>query len=391
MLLNLLSNMERFFRYLDPATGKRAPMSMGIPPSSATPDFLKQQNLTSPPPLKLLFKPYSAEEWYVLLSGMKPKDPTLWNVDTWMCFLVSWMIQTFEGELPTDITCFGHILVKQKKIDPTDLLTVKWGTATHEGMLNLTGNPSHADMNRLALSMMGLYRLCKVTTRQSDYKKQISERIRSLSTAPLFVNGTYKMSTLLDQSDFAIGIVNDVRLKRLMAALDMYLDIFSAGEQEMFRVATIVLRYEDCAMLGLISTVAKVISKSITCAMTLCFDAGAAKEINEMYRYETSEITKNHSYLPYCRSMGLVSRSPYSVPMNISFYTYYTTLLACLDNVRGLNAIHLPAAPVTKMLNTTSRIAYLIKGSNDNQLFFVGESKAQAISGSSSPGSAADD
>ena len=199
------------------------------------------------------------------------------------------------------------------------------------------------------------------------------------------------MLSLLDRSDASAGIVTDTRFKRLMSALDMYLNIFPADDMAMFRAATIVTRYEDCAMLGLVGMVAKVISKSITCTLSLCFDSGAAQEVAAMYKHETSEIIKEHSYLPYCRSMGLVNRSPYSVPMNVSFYTYYTTLLACLDNSRGLNANHLASAPVAKMLNTTVRIAYLIKGSNDNALIFRGVSKDKAVLGASSNGSRTDD
>ena len=382
--------MLRYFDYFDPSNGKWDPMSVGVPPSAMTPDYLQKKDMQKPPPLALSYKHYTAKEWFVALAKMKAKDTLVWNVNTWLCFLASWMYESFEGQLDSDITCFGHVIVRAGKIRPTDLLEITSGTAVHPNIANMTDSPSVADINRLALSMMGLYRLCKATT-QADYKQQILERIGNLSTSPLFVNGTFSMTSILDQSADAVGIVNDPRFKRLVAALDMFLDIFSTGDEEIYRVATIVLRYEDCAMLGLLSTVSKVISKSLTCTISLCFDAGAAGEMREMYRYEASEMTKTQSYLPYCRSMGLVLRSPYSVPMNISFYTYYTTLLACLDNVRGLNAIHLSSAPVTKMLNITCRIAYLIKGSDDYQLRFVGKSKEKALTPASAHGSNTDD
>ena len=67
--------MDYCFSYTDPATKKDEIVHVGIPPSSTTPDFLKDQNLTSPPPLKLLYKPYSAQEWYEAMLGMDPSSP----------------------------------------------------------------------------------------------------------------------------------------------------------------------------------------------------------------------------------------------------------------------------------------------------------------------------
>ena len=121
-------------------------------------------------------------------------------------------------------------------------------------------------------------------------------------------------------------------------------------------------------MLGLLGHASKVISRDILSTACLCFHKPSVDEIQKMYSKESEEIQKPHSYLPYCRSMNLVTKSPYSVQMNPNFYTYYTSLLACMKNPWGLNSVHLQDAPAFLIMNTTIRIAYLMQEDSVSKL-----------------------
>ncbi|RUS81813.1 hypothetical protein EGW08_010405 [Elysia chlorotica] len=281
------------------------------------------------------------------------------------------MKKNFKNVLAEDVTCFGKVIVQKGAITPLGLLNVTWGNSTHSG-LSASGVVScPADINRLALSMMALYRICKVDHAQNEYRNSLIDKVSGLTSSTPFAEGTFPISQFLSLWDRALGIVTDTKFKRLLSAFDMYLSIFQNDDTALYRAATIVTRFEDCAMLGLIGLVSKVISKSVYHALSLCFDEQAAKEMFKMYEKESGEIAREISYLPYCRSMGLVNRSPYSVPSNVAFYTYYTTLLACMGNSRGLNAVHLDSAPVTRMIGVTLRIAYVLRSSNKQAMRFI--------------------
>ncbi|KAK3744314.1 hypothetical protein RRG08_030397 [Elysia crispata] len=182
----------------------------------------------------------------------------------------------------------------------------------------------------------------KISKGLDEYKSQIQTKFTNLYSAKPFSGGSFKLYNLYAKLEEFEPFLYDTTYKRLISALDIYLELFFHEDNQLYRASTIVMRYEDCAMLGVLTSVANCIARSIPHAMMICSDATACQKMAQMLGKESEEIIKQHSYLPYARAMNLVARSGYSVTINKSFHSYYMILLASLGNQRGKNGVHIP-------------------------------------------------
>ena len=225
---------------------------------------------------------------------------------------------------------------------------------------------------------MSLYRYRKVPSDLDSYLERIRKKFVNLSSAKPFSGSLFSLEGLYSKSEQFESFLYDSTFKRLLSALDIFLEIFPHEDSQLYRATTIVMRYEDCAMLGVLSSVARCISKPIPHAMMICFDPGAAKEMARMLEKETEEIVKQHSYRPYARSINIVSRSGYSVTLNKSFCKYYMLLLAALGDQRGRSGIQLADAPLALLTPTAVKLAYLLAGATEIGMYFGPEEEEES-------------
>ena len=162
-----------------PHTKKDLPVTVGIPTTSHTPEFLVDKKIKTPPKISINYKCHSPQEWYKVLSNMETDKKELFDPEIWVAFLGSWMLEHFRKDMEEDFKCFGQIIVpKRTNVSPLDFLKFDWGKKDYPKIEAATkGEVSDADVNRLALCIMALYRLRSTSTKQIQYKGELKRNL----------------------------------------------------------------------------------------------------------------------------------------------------------------------------------------------------------------------
>lgn len=153
--------------------------------------------------------------------------------------------------------------------------------------------------------------------------------------------------------------VSDKNYMILCAAFDM----FPSSNHSTYRVGTITTSYRDCGALGLIGAFASKIGMTPATAAALVFYPLASQEIDKFLQ-TIEEITKKDSYLPYCRSMSIVDKSPFSISKSIKLHSYIMFYLSLSGDKRGLNSVLMDDVNNDAILHLVIRLHLHLQGAD---------------------------
>lgn len=186
---------------------------------------------------------------------------------------------------------------------------------------------------KLATLLLAVYRIGKASiTRKPDfYRDRLFATLMSSTSFAEFPNIDRSM---LEQYVYWVKI-SDYR--KTLAMYDMFLSRANRKDLSYMRVGTLVTAYEDCHALNFLLDFRKILHVTLEELASLILYRPAFIEFDKMYRTD-EEITKEHSYLPYCRSFEIVNRSPWSVTANRNLFTFFAALGTVRLDPRSYNA-----------------------------------------------------
>nr|UYL86294.1 MAG: putative nucleoprotein [Rhabdoviridae sp.] len=253
--------------------------------------------------------------------------------DCIVTFLYRYIKRNISETLDAEWTSYGiRIGEPQSAITPMDLLNVielDDDTDTVEGMTETTTVDS-----AIFGSLLMNYRLGSIGTSPShaNYRSAIKNRMMNvLSQDPI------KMAAPIGVVDTA-NWYEDISFKRIIAALDMFMNKFPNNPFAKVRIATLPSRYKDCNALTLLPHASEVTGMDPAKLVNYCFLSKVAEEIDNIYN-EEDEINVKHSYFPYLSDMSLVQRSPYSARANPNLHNWVHFICASLGNLRSFNSL----------------------------------------------------
>jgi hypothetical protein len=132
----------------------------------------------------------------------------------------------------------------------------------------------------------------------------------------------WKITTtgVLDTTKFD-GVLDDPNVKKVIAAIDMFLTKFEDHEWGFLRAGTLLSRYKQC--MGLLDlfyadTAFYLLKGEI---LRWMFIDQVADQVTWIYE-EPDEIGVMSSYMPYCVDLELVGKSPYSATANDALHNW---------------------------------------------------------------------
>jgi hypothetical protein len=140
------------------------------------------------------------------------------------------------------------------------------------------------------------------------------------------------------------GILEDPDLRKIIAAIEMFLTRFDDHELGFLRAGTLVSRYKQC--MGLLDMFYADSAFYLPRGEILrwIFLDPVADQATKMYK-EPDEIGSMTSYMPYCVDMELVGKSPYSATANDALHNWTHILgsLSGLDRSKKAAVLGSPA------------------------------------------------
>ncbi|EAT38605.1 AAEL009525-PA [Aedes aegypti] len=124
---------------------------------------------------------------------------------------------------------------------------------------------------------------------------------------------------------------------RLAASLDMFLSKFRDHEHSKLRFATVTTRFRDCAGVGDLRFILKILGLTLIEFSKWIWTASLADDIERILR-PGEEIDQRDSYTPYVASMRLCTKSPYSATANPNLHIFVHSIGCANLRVRSINA-----------------------------------------------------
>jgi hypothetical protein len=163
------------------------------------------------------------------------------------------------------------------------------------------------------------------------------------------------MPTILDTIRFE-GIMDDPDIKKVFAAVDMFLTRFESHELGFIRAGTLISRYKQC--MGLLDLFFADTAFYIPRGEILqwIYIDQVADQIVRMYE-TPDEIGDMYSYMPYCVDLELVGKSPYSATANDAIHNW-THILGCLSGLDRSRKASVVGSPAPALVWAAATSAY---------------------------------
>ena len=232
--------------------------------------------------------------------------------------------QTRRAKLEDDWVSYKVIIGKAgEEITPLDIINsnVTRSTANH---LTSESQPSEADDHWLTIGVCGLYRLAH-TSVNGKHVTILKGKIQSVLKA-----AGYGHKGLIGRSK-SPSFDSNKTIGALIAILDMFWTKFKEDDFSDARIGTFVSRYQDCAILGNLNYVSKLLAMSTTTDLLLwIFVEQVADEANLILK-SPDETEEKDSYFPYLHGLMLTNKSPYSVNRSPNLH-YWIHFIGCALN-----------------------------------------------------------
>jgi hypothetical protein len=288
---------------------------------------------------------------YLRSSGRSAADPKVI-----VAFLIA-AIDTHWPKLnaPEHWDSYGqNIVAKDAPVTPLNLLKQNRAGAIQ---LQATGGGSE-NWQEAFIRLILAYRMLKVREAPSaNYHAETLTRLGRLASSCMWrITGLGNLDSTTIEAH-----MGDVEIRKIMAAIDMYLYKYPTHELSFLRAGTIVSRFRECVSLGDVAYLAEMTGLTASSAMRWIFDPTVTGEIFKMYTTE-DEVDVEHSYLPYLADLNLCSRSPYSSAIRPAFHNWVHLLGSLFGNPRSLRAA-LIGTPAHKLVLSAVLAAYALRAS----------------------------
>ncbi|QNM37833.1 putative nucleoprotein [Thrips tabaci associated dimarhabdovirus 1] len=279
------------------------------------------------------------------LKDNNPCDPMLIST-----FLIEWAKKlTFQAQ--ADWVSYEHQLATTGSVvSPLNLVVV---TENEELPADLRGIRlgSENEINCLALVLLAGARMANAP---DIHRETIKDKITAISAT--YPTNDWDPSTIL--TSYAKWAA-DMNYKKIVAAVDMFLSKYSTHSLALFRVATLVSRYNQCSALSSCLYLWGLCGADVNKMIGFVWVEDVVKEIVRLYKPE-EEFSEIDSYLPYGSFFGLVNRSAYSAACNPKFTVFVHSIGSFLLNPRSLNAYFDTSATAQQILMNAIIVAYMI-------------------------------
>jgi hypothetical protein len=181
------------------------------------------------------------------------------------------------------------------------------------------------------------------------------------------------MPSTLDTVKFD-GLLEDPDIKKVFAAVDMFLTKFDDHEFGFIRAGTLILRYKQCmGLLDLFFADTAFYLPRGEILQWIYLDP-VADQIVRMYETE-DELEDMFSYMPYCVDFELVGKSPYSATVNDAVHNW-THILGCLSGLDRSRKASIVGSPAPALVWAAATAAYgMGKSAVLRQTFLRGSEK----------------
>jgi len=195
------------------------------------------------------------------------------------------------------------------------------------------------------------YRICMAyrikKARESPNSNYVSGLVTKLSN--IGKSCAWKLTTTgtLDTTKFD-GVMDNPDLKKLMAAIDMFLTCFDDHEWGFLRSGTLVSRYKQCMGLLDIFYADSAFYLPRGEILQWIFIDQVADQVTKIYE-EDYEIGMMTSYMPYCVDLEHISKSPYSATVNDAVHNW-THILGCLSGLESSKKAAVVGSPAPSLV-----------------------------------------
>jgi len=169
-------------------------------------------------------------------------------------------------------------------------------------------------------------------------------------------------------------VLKDANVKKILAAIDMFLVNFDDHELTFLRSGTLVSRYKQCMGLLDIFFADSAFYLPKGEILSWIFLDQAADQIVDIYE-QPDEIGQLTSCMPYCIDLELVGKSPYSATANDAVHNW-THILGCLSGIERSKKAAVVGSPAPALVLAAATAAYSLgKSTVLKQSFLRGQEK----------------
>ena len=259
--------------------------------------------------------------------------------------------QTRTGKLADDWVSYEVIIGKAgAEITPLEIIDAKV-TQCVENSLASGSQLSEADDHWLTIWVCGHYRLAQATIHGTNVA-ELQRKIHALMKAA----GYKGFISLWKPSAFA----SNRAFGALISVMDMFWTKFKQDDFFDARIGTLVSRYQDCAILGSLDYLSKLVAMSTTDLLSWIFVKQVADEANLILK-SPDETEQQDSYFPYLHGLMLTDKSPYSTKSSPNLH-YWIHFIGCiLNSKRSVNARVIEGANVCEIPKNCILVGYALK------------------------------
>jgi len=215
------------------------------------------------------------------------------------------------------------------------------------------------------------YRIKKA--RESPDQNYVNRLVTKLTN--LGKSCSWKLLTTgsLDTTKFD-GVLEDANVKKILAAIDMFLVNFDDHELTFLRSGTLISRYKQC--MGLLDVFFADSAFYLPKGEILqwIFLEQVAAQIADIYE-QPDEIGSLTSYMPYSIDLEIVGKFPYSATANDAVHNW-THILGCLSGLNRSKKAAVVGSPAPALVLAPATAAYgLGKSTVLKQTFLRGQEK----------------
>ena len=259
--------------------------------------------------------------------------------------------QTRRAKLEDDWVSYKVIIgTAGAEISPLEIIKAKV-KRSEENSLTSGFQLSEADDHWLTIGVCGHYRLAQASDHEA-YVAELHRKIHALMKAA----GHTVFVSLCKSSSFA----SNKAFGALISLLDMFWSKFKQDEFSDAQIGTFVSRYQDCAILGSLDYLSKLVAMSITDLLAWIFVKQVADEANLILK-TSDETEQRDSYFPYLHGLMLTDKSPYSAESLPNLH-YWIHFIGCiLNSKRSVDARVIEGANVCEIRKNCILVGYALK------------------------------
>lgn len=314
-------------------------------------DWFKEQNTKPSVVIPEMDKDTTIEVLYATVYGDLEENM---STNTVKAYLYKYF-ETITYTLKEDWVSYGQLIGgKDQEITPLDLLRIVKGDKLEKTRI-AKGVTQRGERTAMALICLFPCRLINIT-----YQTYIQTLCKSITTQ-LSVLGLMDDTLDIGGLQTKISFLGaDPDIKKLCAALDMFLNKTNLPYYSILRLATIASRFKDCTALMALHRLRNLLGLPISKCVGYFMTTVLLRDLISLMKSE-EEIDKEDSYLPYSSDFGLFIKSPYSAANRPNITLFVHAIGAFLREEWSLNAIHPTNATVMPVLQNA---AYVIAALN---------------------------